>query len=224
MFWNSEDADSIQNTIVLQEPMRSKDAWHNEVLQADRVGMETWEMYCFIHGLPTMNPGSWLPSLNAPTCGNPKCKRLAEDIWPAMWNHSKSQDWPLRQSLECHICSAERSRRCCVLSDMRSSVSKCRQEPFATAPYVHPFRAPAYYAQQLRSLHFAKTKSCRVLWLTAFDKVKSTPQEQHSSKTNERKEQWLKFHERFTNGIPGLFPLVLNLPIRFTETPNKVAK
>ena len=44
MFWYAEDADSIQKTIVLKEPMRSKDKWHNEVLQADRQGMETWEM------------------------------------------------------------------------------------------------------------------------------------------------------------------------------------
>lgn len=218
-FWHARDMDSIQNTTVLQEPMRSKDAWHNEVLQAARVGMETWEMYCFIHGLPTKNPGSWLPNLNAPTCGNRKCKDLANNVWPAMWDASKSKDWLLRQNLECDICSKERKRRCCV-----ADIAQCKQEPFATAPYVHPFRAPAYYAQQLRSLQFAKTKACRVLWVTAFDRVKSTSQEQQSHKAEERREQWLKFHERFTNGIPGLLPLVLNLPIRFTETPNKLAR
>ena len=29
----------------------------------------------------------------------------------------------------------------------------------------------------------------------------------------------MTFHHRYTGGIPGLFPLVLDLPVRFTETP-----
>ena len=33
-----------------------------------------------------------------------------------------------------------------------------------------------------------------------------------------RKERWLEFHDRFTSGIPGLFPAVLGLPVRFTES------
>ena len=34
----------------------------------------------------------------------------------------------------------------------------------------------------------------------------------------------MRFHDRFTNGIPGLLPLVLDLPVRFTDSPNKKAK
>ena len=101
------------------------------------------------------------------------------------------------------------------------------KQPFDTAPYVHPFRAPAYHAQQLRSLHFAKTNECRVLWIAAYDSMKSTRScvpPDRELKAEERKEQWLKFHERKTNGIPGLLPLVLNLPVRFTEAPNKIAR
>ena len=40
-----------------------------------------------------------------------------------------------------------------------------------------------------------------------------------SKETKEaRKERWLEFHDRFTSGIPGLLPLVLNLPVRFTDS------
>ena len=39
-----------------------------------------------------------------------------------------------------------------------------------------------------------------------------------------RKERWLEFHDRFTSGIPGLLPLVLNLPIRFTESLGQQAR
>ena len=70
MFWNADDQDAIQKTWVLTKPLRSQDAWLNAVLQASRNGEESWEMYCFNHGFPTRNPGTWMPDTNAPTCGN----------------------------------------------------------------------------------------------------------------------------------------------------------
>ena len=39
-----------------------------------------------------------------------------------------------------------------------------------------------------------------------------------------RKEKWLRFHDRKTKGIPGMLPLVVDLPIRFTDVPNPSAK
>ena len=39
-----------------------------------------------------------------------------------------------------------------------------------------------------------------------------------------RKEQWLEYHDRVTGGIPGLFPFVLDLPIRFTEAIDKKSR
>ena len=66
MFWR-KDADSIQQTFELRQSMRTDDPWMIDMLQANRYGAETWEMYCFVHGLPTRNTGTWLPSTNAPT-------------------------------------------------------------------------------------------------------------------------------------------------------------
>ena len=36
-----------------------------------------------------------------------------------------------------------------------------------------------------------------------------------------RREQWLQLHDQKTNGIMGLFPAVVDLPVRFTETTDK---
>ena len=149
---------------------------------------------------------------------------LRPTIWPFMWSRSKGGDWHLRANMECQICKAERARRCCVIQQNDESFHRYTAEPFATAPYVHPFRAPAYHAQQLRTLNFAKANRRRVLWLTAFDRMQHISGNAGEEKQEERKEQWLQFHERFTNGIPGLLPLVLDLPVRFTESPNKTAK
>ena len=58
MFWKKNDRNSIQELHVLDKPMRTDDPWLIDVLNADRIGAEDWELYCFIHGLPTRNTGS----------------------------------------------------------------------------------------------------------------------------------------------------------------------
>ena len=42
-------------------------------------------------------------------------------------------------------------------------------------------------------------------------------------KREEAKERLLKYHDRLTGGIPGLLPLVPNLPIRFTDALGRAA-
>ena len=79
MFWQKK-ADSIQRTFVLTQSMRTADPWLKAVLEADRHGAESWEMYCCIHGLPTRHTGSWLPESNEPACDNDECRRLVTDV------------------------------------------------------------------------------------------------------------------------------------------------
>ena len=40
-----------------------------------------------------------------------------------------------------------------------------------------------------------------------------------NQKSQEAKEKWLTEDDRTTAGIPGFFPLVLDLPVRFTSEP-----
>ena len=79
MFWR-RDEDSIQETFELTESKRTKDQWLQVVLAADRKGEETFEMYCFAHGLPTKNPGSWNPVTNTVDCGREHCMTLAGEV------------------------------------------------------------------------------------------------------------------------------------------------
>ena len=79
MFWRREE-DSIQQTFELTESKRTTDAWLKAVLKADRIGAETWEMYCFIHGLPTRHQSSRDPNTNEVTCGQKRCEGLSK-IW-----------------------------------------------------------------------------------------------------------------------------------------------
>ena len=65
MFWDMHDPkkpDTITKLFELTVNKRNdSDLWLNAMLTAEREGCESYEMYCFIHGLPTRNPGTWLP-------------------------------------------------------------------------------------------------------------------------------------------------------------------
>ena len=132
MFW-CKGEDSIQRTFELTQSLRTGDAWLKNVLAADRHGVESWEMYCFIHGLPTRNPGSWSPTDGVVTCGNARCRNLASDKWPKMWErHLGGENWDYRRNLECAVCATERQRRCCIISTQDGAVSRYTEAAFMT--------------------------------------------------------------------------------------------
>ena len=163
-------------------------------------------MYCFIHGLPTRNPGSWMPGAQKPMCGNERCLALAQEHWPEMWRRSMGRNWPLRAAMECAVCSAERRRRCCIIDVTGPEAAKYTEEPFTNAPFVHSFRHPSYHAQQLRAINFAKATNRRLLWVTAHDVLKQSDAGHRKDQEELRKERWIEFHDRLTSGIPGLLP------------------
>lgn len=217
MFW-TRDRDAFNHFTELHQEMRCKDKWLSEVLRECREGRQQWEMYYFLHGLPTENVGSWLPSVGGPTCGNAHCSELASDVWPALRRQGRT--WGQRQNMECDKCKSERNSRVRVLQgedDPRQLETK-----FAAAPYVHPYNASKSLAQKLRAQHWARVHSRRLLWAIACDVALTREDKALSSEAKERqKEAWLKLHDRQTAGIMGLCPLALDMPVRFTETVSK---
>ena len=174
-FWR-RTGDSIGSTHELIYSNRTSDPWLQEVLRQDRQGCESWEVYCFTHGLPTRHVGSWLHSANSPTCGNSACAALLEE-----WSMQRRQgiSWEARQGAECSVCQEERLRRCRVLYPNGANDGKHTQEPFAHAPYIHPWNAPKYHAQQLRAVEYAKATNNRILWIVARDCPLPTAEENY---------------------------------------------
>jgi hypothetical protein len=128
--------------------------------------------------------------------------------------------------MECDICAAERRRRCCVAIAGNHNERKHEVEPFAEAPYIHPFNYPKYHAQQLRSILFAKAKHRRLLWVRAHDWPNANGDEELTKEDLTRlRRNWLQLHDKATVGIMGLLPLVRGLPMRLTDTedPEKFA-
>ena len=122
--------------------------------------------------------------------------------------------------MECAVCQAERARRCCIIARPgHETADRYLRGVFAEAPLVHPFRSPTNHAQRLRTLRFARETQSRLLWIVAYDKIISKDKLSKKAKSQEAIESWLTFDDRKTAAIPGFFPAVLDLPIRFTCEP-----
>ena len=214
-FWR-KSTDAVQGLHELTESNRTSDPWLKEVLQQDREGQESWEVYCFTHGLPTKNVGSWMPGKNTPNCGKPACLLLSAE-W--LKDRKQGMTWQARQSKECQTCQTERLRRCCVLYPGGMNDERHMQSPFTHAPYIHPWNAPKYHAQQLRAISFAKSSNLRVHWIVARDWPIPTKDETWTeARVMSMRQQFLRLHDKKTAGIMGLFPAVLNLPVSLTQT------
>ena len=154
---------------------------------------------------------------DSPECGNTACSELARTIWPKMRSEGKS--WQMLAELECEVCRVERKRRCRVALPGNDNEKKHLEEPFASAPYIHPFNYPKYHAQQLRSILFAKATHRRLLWVRAHDWPVASGDEDLSKEDLDRlRQNWLQLHDKATAGIMGLLPLVRGLPMRLTNT------
>ena len=97
-------------------------------------------------------------------------------------------------------------------------------DAFSDAPYIHPYNVPKYLASSLRAVQFARNRQLQVLWVRAMgvpltgDNASLRGPQLHAARL-----RWLQLHDRQTGGIPGLFPLVKDLPLQFTTTYDREA-
>ena len=124
--------------------------------------------------------------------------------------------WSERCAMECEKCKTERRRRCIII-DQQEDTQRHRKGAFTDAPFVHPFRSPTNHAQRLRALLFAQEHQARILLVIAHD----APVDKEGGAKRKVQDNWLTRDDRSTAGIPGLFPFVLNLPVRFTQEPDR---
>ena len=112
MFWRRECKDRIQRVHELTKPERSKDDWLSYIHTEQGAGKESWENYCFTHGLPTCHVGSWFPGSVMPRCGNARCAEYDEGEWERWFYAGVS--WKQCQSLECDVSDGTHKKMPCV--------------------------------------------------------------------------------------------------------------
>ena len=130
--------------------------------------------------------------------------------------------WLRRRSEECNICALERKRRCCVIDSSDLSPTLEDDKRFAAAPYIHAFNEPKYHASQVRALHYGRETNRVVIWRFAEDRpLSKNIVLLKDCSLDDRRKQWLGYHDMKTGGIMGMQPLVRDMPLRITQTDHK---
>ena len=79
LMWGGKEC-GLQGVIELTQVERCKDAWLGEVQQQVRHGCLSEDNWNFLHGEPTIVPGSW--ARGRAQCGQPQCQALGESKRP----------------------------------------------------------------------------------------------------------------------------------------------
>ena len=106
MFWTRE-ANSVSEFFELTEENRCQDKWLSVFLKRARHGSMEHELYCFMHGLPTVHTGSWMPDEDDVLCDNAACKVLPRR-WKDELLDNAPRPWGERRREECNVCQDHR--------------------------------------------------------------------------------------------------------------------
>ena len=119
---------------------------------------------------------------------------------------------------ECAKCAEARHKRRRVLP-IGSVEPTLHQEPFSSAPAIYNYNVPKYWAVHLRAREFAKQHNRQLTWAFArdvplFQDDRSLPEDQLNSKRC----RWLERHDQQTSHLSSVFPWVVGLPVRLTDS------
>ncbi|CAJ1345977.1 unnamed protein product, partial [Effrenium voratum] len=84
--------------------------WLSHVLLQARYGRLSQEVWCFLHGYPTLHAGSWCPNSGQCDCQQERCNGLAV-AWQREIQSGTPRSWDVRVREECDLCATERERR-----------------------------------------------------------------------------------------------------------------
>ena len=203
-FW-SRQPEGIPCLFELTVEQRCTDPWLSYVLKQARHGTMAHEVWCYLHGFPTLHPGTWDFDKAEVTCGAATCQQLV-DTWAC-----SDSSWPERVAEECKVCQTERTRRCVIGRDQKAA-------KFLLQPYIHGLNAAKYIAANLRAKEVATQQGTSILWIVAQDTPLFHLDTDATSELHARKSNWLQRHDQSTGGIVGLLPLIPDMPIRVTQT------
>ena len=237
MFWG-EGRDAIHHTWELKEMVRCKDRWYNLFLMGCRDGNLSRAVYNFIHGFPTLTPGSFVHGGEPATSSlsDKCCKHLEED--PLLGWYRRDWRTKLLQGYsgvelmrlagddgDCEQCKRARVARTRVLPLGTSHRREFSEEPFASAPAIYNFNVPRYYTILLRAREFAKQAKQQLTWCLARDVPLFTEnRELPADQLNQKRMKWLERHDQDTAHLSSVLPLVKGLPIRLTESIDRSKK
>ncbi|CAK9031745.1 unnamed protein product [Durusdinium trenchii] len=209
-FW-SRGPTGINRLFELTREQRCSDPWLSSVLYQARHGHMSHEVWCFLHGYPTIHPGSWDVALKTVGCKSASCQALATEWEVAAAAKQRPEPWETRRRRECQVCQQERHRRRIVGKNQQA-------EKFLYQPFAHGLNAAKYIAANLRARRVAALEGKTLLWVVAQDQPLFHMDTDDIFEQRARRENWLQRHDQATGGIVGLLPLLRGMPVRITQT------
>ena len=91
--------------------------------------------------------------------------------------------------------------------------------PFDTAPALYAFNVPRYYTLMQRAKDFANVHQHRIQWCFATDlPLNADDRDLTPEQLDDKRWQWLAYHDQQTGHIASTVPLVPGMPVRLTDS------
>ena len=216
LMWSGPET-GVQGVTELEHCERTDDVWLQSVQEEFREGKLSTDTHAFLHGMPTLLPGS---SLNGKaTCNNDWCKNRASEMLAleketALEDSVRAQYADETKRRECKTCKKEREQRILVAS---GPADKRFMDPrFLAAPAVVPNNDMKYELNKKRALGYASKKKTGVMYCPAKDKP-SHEALRIRPDLPAQKMSWLNRHDRESGDLYGVIPLMKGMPVALTE-------
>ena len=193
--------EGMQGVTELVQCERTKDAWLEEVQKQLRTGTLSNDNHAFLHGQPTTVCGSAVGGV--PTCGNEGCMPQA--------SAAMSPEQILET--ECGACALDRASRHLVAA---STTDPRYSGAFQNAVAIFSTNDVKYHVNKLRARQWAQQKQERVHFAIARDMASATVLREKGD-LKEEKLVWLQRHDKECNGLYGVLPLAIGMPVRATD-------
>ena len=166
-----------------------------------RTGTLSNDNHAFLHGQPTAVCGSAVGG--APTCGNEVCMLKA---WAQMTPEQIL-------ATECEACALARASRRLVAA---STTDPRYSAAFQNAIAIFGTNDVKYHVNKLRAMQWAHQTQERVHFAIARD-MASAAVLREKGDLKEEKLVWLQRHDKECNGLYGVLPLAIGMPVRATD-------
>ena len=216
LLWSGPEI-GVQGVAQLEHSERTDDVWLQSVQEEFRYGKLTVDTHAFLHGKPTLLPGSAING--GAKCGSEWCKSRAALI-KTMEDGAKRQG-ALRETFasetmrdECEECKKERKKRILVAESAQDL--RFPEEKFMRAPAVFPNNDVKYEVNKKRALGYANKMKTGVMYCPAKD-TPSTEALRISPDLPAQKVAWLSRHDRESGDLYGILPLVNGMPVAMSD-------
>ena len=214
LMWG-QPPNAVHRAWDFQQSLRCTDPWFNDVLNQCRQGRLSREAYDLLHGQPTAKPTEW---------GDKKCECVGECDEAGFFKPwvraflTEGRTAAELMATECKECCLQRARRKRVLDRGGTVPEELIKSPFDVAPALYSYNVPRYYTVLQRARQFARVNRLRLRWCFAKDvPLHREDRELTPEQLDEKRRNWLTFHDQQTSHLASQVPLVQGLPVRLTD-------